>query len=167
MLGLSITGIREIAKHKGSPQQLKITFSSLFLLNAIATLVVLLLLILSIFIVPTLYEHRDMMFIGIAKLIFNLFLTEWFFKGMEDFKYITIRSVVVKFLFVVSIFVFVREKDDFNIYYALLVAMVVVNAIFNSVYRKRFVSFSFKNITFTPFLRSFLTIGIYLILTST
>jgi O-antigen/teichoic acid export membrane protein len=166
MLGISATGIREIAKDKVDQKKLNSTFSSLLLLNAISTFIALISLVLAVIFVPKLQEHLDLMFLGGVKLLFNLFLTEWFFRGIEDFKYITIRSVIVKTIFVVSVFIFVRHKTDVQIYYALLVTLVVVNALFNYVYRKRFVSFSFKSINFAPFLKSFITIGVYMLLTS-
>lgn len=166
MLGISITGIREIAKNKTNIERLKKTFSSLFLLNAISTFVMLLILIVATIFVPKLLENREMMFLGGIKLIFNLFLTEWFFKGIEDFKYITIRSVIIKSIFVISVFIFVREQDDVQIYYALMVGMIILNALFNWNYRKRFISFSFKSISFVPYIKSYFTMGSYMILTS-
>jgi O-antigen/teichoic acid export membrane protein len=166
MLGISATGIREIAKNKNNLKELQNTFSSLLVLNAICTVIVLILLIFAVIFVPKLHENWDLMFLGGIKLIFNLFLIEWFFKGMEDFKYITIRSVIVKSVFVLSVFIFVKNQSDIQIYYALTVGTVALNAIFNYVYLKKFTSFSFKNISFTPFIKPFFTIGIYMILTS-
>jgi O-antigen/teichoic acid export membrane protein len=166
MLGISATGIREIAKNKNNLKELQTTFSSLFVLNAICTLIVLILLILAVIFIPKLHENWDLMFLGGIKLIFNLFLVEWFFKGMEDFKYITSRSIIVKFIFVVSVFIFVKSKSDILVYYSLMVGTVVLNAILNYVYLKKNISFNFKNISFTPFLKSFFTIGLYMILTS-
>ena len=47
-----------------------------------------------------------------------------------------------------------------------MVGVVVITALFNWLYSRKFVVFSFKGITFQPFLKSFFTIGFYLILTS-
>ncbi|KAF2509238.1 flippase [Flavobacterium zhairuonense] len=166
MLGISATGIREIAKNKNNIDELRNTFSSIFLLNAICTAIVLVVLVLAVVFVPKLHQNWDLMFLGGVKLIFNLFLVEWFFKGMENFKYITIRSVIVKFIFVLSVFIFVKNQSDVKIYYGLMVCTVALNAIFNFVYLRKFTSFSFKNISFSPFIKSFFTIGVYMILTS-
>lgn len=166
MLGISIIGIREVAKTKKNIEQLKKTFSSLFLLNVISTFVMLLILIVATIFVPKLFENKEMMLLGGIKLIFNLFLTEWFFKGLEDFKYITIRSVIIKSVFVISVFIFVRDQGDVQVYYALICGMVVLNAFINWNYRKRFISFSFKNVSFTTYVKPYFTMGSYMVLTS-
>ena len=85
MLGISATGIREIAQYRNNQKKLINTFSSLFILNAVFTVIVILILIVSILFVPLLNENYDLMILGVVKLIFNLFLIEWFFKGIEDF----------------------------------------------------------------------------------
>ena len=37
---------------------------------------------------------------------------EWFYQGMEDFKYITIRGLIVKMLSVALLFVLVKDRSD-------------------------------------------------------
>lgn len=166
MLGINATGIREIAKYKSDPEKLRITYSNLFLLNTASTFFVLIFLLIVTITVPKLNAYRDLMFLGAIKLIFTLFLSEWFFRGIEDFKYITFRSLIVKIIFVISVFIFIRNSEDYKIYYALLVASVVLNAIFNTSYRRKFVRFTFNKINFKPYYKSFFTMGFYLMLTS-
>jgi len=166
VLGTSALGVREIAKNRSNPEELKKIFSSLFYLNAILTAVMLLLLLLSIVFVPKLQDNKELMLLGAVKLIFNLFLVEWFFQGMENFKYITIRSVIVKFLYVIFVFALVRDHSDYKIYYAVIVGTVVVNAMFNNTYRRRFVKFNLKNAVFTNYWKPFFTLGLYMVLTS-
>ncbi len=166
MMGISATGIREVAKHKGNRQELNKAFSSLFMLNAISSLIVFIILGLSILIFDRLNQNWELMVLGAIKLIFNLFLTEWFFKGLEDFKFITFRSIVSKAIFVISVFLFVRTKNDVIIYYGLLVGMVVINSIFNSFYRRKIVSFDRTMVNIKEYVKPFLTIGFYLLLTS-
>lgn len=68
-------------------------------------------------------------------LSFSLFFTtigcEWFYKGIEDFKYITIRGVVIRGLSLILLFVFVREQSDLYYYAILLVLGTVGNNILN------------------------------------
>ena len=130
-MGIGIIGIREISSSKNDHSKLNKTFSSLFLLNTISTSIVLAFLIASIFVVPQLNEHKDLMFIGVLKLVFNYLLIEWFYKGLEDFKYITNRTIVVKCMYVVAVFLFVRNKDDYAVYYFIMTMMIVVNAVIN------------------------------------
>ena len=109
-LGIGIVGIREIAKNKDSKNALQDAFSKLFTINTISTTIALVVLLILMHTIPKLEENYELMWIGVLKLIFNYLLIEWFFKGVEDFKYVTNRTIVVKAIYVVLVFIFVKEK---------------------------------------------------------
>jgi O-antigen/teichoic acid export membrane protein len=166
MLGISAVGIREISRIKDDDKKLQSTFSSVFLINACSTGVMLIVLIVAIAFVPKLNQYQHLMYLGALKLIFNLLLVEWFFKGLENFKFITSRSVIVRVIFVFFVFIFVKHKQDFDVYYFLLVSVVICNALINSKYRMKWIRFSFEHIRIRPFVKSVLVLGSYMILTS-
>ena len=166
MMGISSVGIREIAKAKGNQQKLNQAYSSLFVLNTISTVVAVVLLLVAIFYVPQLYAKKELMFVGAVKLLVGYLQIEWLFKGLEDFKYITVRTVVIKVFYVLAVFLFVKDKDDYIFSFALYTLMVAVNAVVNVFYARRFVHFTFKNIKIKPFVKSFLILGLYAFLTS-
>lgn len=165
-MGLSILGIREIARCKNDTEKLRSCFSSLFSINFVSTAIVLSIYILSILFVPKLYQYKQLLYVGGIQIILTPFLIEWFFTGIENFKYITIRSIFVKFVYVISVFIFVRKSDDYPLYFVLSCGMMVLNSIFNWNYRKHFVHFSFKSIYIRPYIKPFFILGIYIILTS-
>jgi len=166
MMGITTVGVREIAAAKGDKPQLSRTFMSLLSLTGITTLAAVAALWIAMYTVPTLIPHRDLLYIGLIKLAFNLFLLEWFFMGMEDFRYITNRSILVKCLYVACVFLFVRDASDYKIYYVISVSMVVVNALINIVYSRRFISYSFSDIDVRPFVKTFAIMGAYALLTN-
>lgn len=165
-MGISTIGIREIAKTKGDDFQLSKTFSSLLMLNIISTVIVLIVLLLAVWLIPDLQKHREMMYIGALKLIFNCLLIEWFYKGLENFKFITQRTILVRLIYVVLVFVCVRDKDDYDIYYLLTVLTIVFNAFVNIFYSRKFIHVTLKGISMSPYLRSFFILGVYALLTS-
>lgn len=166
MMGIGVVGIREIASNKNDREKLNQTFNSLFLLNFVTTSIMLIGLIASIYLVPKLYEHRELMWFGALKLVFNYLLINWFYQGMEEFRYITLRSVAIKTLYVVGVFVFVHEQADYPIYYFLLVMMTVLNAVVNIAYSRKFVKLKVSGISITKYLKPFLTYGLYTLLIS-
>lgn len=166
MLGISIIGIREIAKNKNTKEGLNRTFNSLFFLNTISTTIMLILLIIAINMVPKLYENKELMYIGALKLVFNYLLIEWLYKGLEDFKFITNRTVIIKCLYVISVFLFVHDANDYKLYYLLLSLMIILNAIVNILYSRNIVKYSLSNICIKPFIKPFIILGIYMLLTS-
>lgn len=166
MMGITIVGVREIAAVRSNRQALSATFMSLLSLTIITTLLAIAILWISMYTVPTLFPYRDMLYVGLIKLVFNLFLIEWFFMGMEDFKYITKRSVLVKCLYVASVFLFVKEPSDYKLYFFLCVAVIIVNSLINIVYSRNFVTYSFCLVNLKPYYKAFLIMGVYMLFTN-
>lgn len=165
-MGVATLGVREIAKAKGDRNELSSTYSSIFWINGIATLVALLALLLCAIAVPKLHQYYDMMILGGFKILFNFLLIEWLYKGLENFKYITIRSIVVKIGYVIAIFTLVHSPQDYALYYAISIGMIILNAIINVNYSRNFVTLRIKGLSIKPFIVPFITLGVYYILTS-
>ena len=166
MMGITTVGVREIAAVKGNKEQLSKTFMSFLSLTIITTLIAIVLLWISMYTFDTLIPYQDMLYVGIVKLVFNLFLIEWFYTGMENFKYITNRSLIIKCLYVLSVFIFVKDASDYKIYYILSVSVVVVNALINLIYSRRFVRYSMKSVNLRPYYKAFLIMGVYILFTN-
>ena len=166
MMGIATVGVREIAAVRSDKRQLSQTFISLLTLTAITTVIALFALWIAMYTVPSLIPYQDLLYVGIIKLTFNLFLMEWFFMGIEDFKYITNRSLFVKCLYVISIFLFVKEASDYKIYYIISGATFVANALFNLVYIRKFVNWPFRSIDLRPFYKAYLIMGVYVLLSN-
>jgi len=166
-MGIGILGIREIAKFKDDKDALEKAFSSLLLLSILYTILILIAYIIAIIFVPQFAIYKDLFLIGAAKLVSTAFLVEWFFRGTENFKYISIRNIVIKILYVASLFILVKSREDYAIYFILTTSLVVVNAIINISYSRKYVKFSLKNIDIKKYLVPSASLGIYLVLTST
>lgn len=166
MMGIGIIGIREIAEAQNDQDKLRQTFSSLFWLNAASTFVSLIVLTVAIFSVPELYQYRALMYIGIVRLLSNFFLVDWFYRGIENFKYITSITIAIKCLYVIAVFLFIKEPGDYPVYYLLTTLMISVNAIFNCSYIHKFTHLGIKNLKIKKYLSSFLVLGVYSLLTT-
>ncbi len=167
MLGISVLGVREIAKCNGNKEKLNQTFSKLFTLNASFTALVLILYLGTIEIVPQFSPYRHLLYIGATQLLFGTFAVEWLFRGIEDFRYITLRTLLVRIVYVVSVFLFVRDADDYVSYFVIYSGMIIANGIINWSYGTRFVKFSFQPITgIRQYVRPMIFLGSQLILTS-
>lgn len=164
-MGIGIVGIREIAVAKYDRGRLSGAFSELVSIIGIFTVLSVIVLIISTLYIPRLMEYKEMMFLGAFKILFNFLLIEWFYKGLENFKFITIRTLAVKCVYVVAVFIFVRQSDDYPAYYLLTILMIGVNAIVNSVYARRHVSYKLV-LPSKGLLAALFIYGCYSILTS-
>ena len=165
-MGISTIGIREIAAAKGDKEKLSYVFSNLFLLNTVTTVASSIVLVVVIHTVDSLSGYTNLLYIGLIKLLSNYLLIEWFFRGLEEFRFITVRSVLVKLVYVVLILLFVKTPEDYSIYYLLTVLTIVINAIINMLYSRRYARLSFKAINLKYFTIPFFTIGVYILMNS-
>lgn len=166
MLGVSSLGVREIAKAKNDTFKCSEVFSSLVWINFILTILSSIILLIVTFYIPFFAQYKKFLLIGLFKLVFNVFLTEWFFQGISNFKYITIRSLIIKIGYVLSVFIFVKTQDDITIYYFLTSIIVVINASTNWLYSQKYINFNFKNIHINIYIIAVISYGIYRILSS-
>ncbi len=165
-MGTSMVGIREIAKNKDNPEALNKTFSSIFLLNLICTIIVSVPYFILVLMSSNLSSYQPLLMLGSIQLIFTVFQIEWFYKGFEEFKYITVRSIIVKFVYLISLFIFCHKPEDYIIYFSLTIFSFIGNTVFNWFYKKKFVDFIWYFKGFRKFLSSFFMVGMYTILAS-
>lgn len=139
-LGNPLYGVRESAKRREDKIALSTLTVELFLLNAIMTAIVL--LAFSAFMSLSRKASSDPTLFWICAL--PMLLTplgfNWLFRGLEEYVYITLRTLVLRVLFLVAIFLFVRTHLDFRIY-ALIAALNAMGAsVLNVVFVRRHIS---------------------------
>lgn len=165
-MGIAVVGIRETAAAKSDRVRLSRTFTDLLAVNAVFTFLSILILAAATILIPKLHAHKELMFLGAFKVLFSFLLIEWFYKGIEDFRFITIRSLIVKCLYVAAVFCFVRKPGDYTVFYLISVLTIAANSLINILHSKRFVGLTLTDIRPRRFIKPLLTYGVYAILTS-
>ena len=165
-MGVGLLGVREIAAVKEDKKRRDQVYSSVLALNLLFTLVSLGIYLLCVVTIPKLCQYDELFYIGTAKILFTVFLVEWFFTGVENFRYITLRSILIKVLYIISVFLFVRDTSDYRLYFILTVGVVVLNALINQLYIREFVRVRWNNIQLFKYLKQNVTLGIYTLMTS-
>ncbi|MFU7515530.1 flippase [Clostridium sp. HCS.1] len=114
LLGIQMYGNRQIAYVRDSKEKLTETFWSLYLIQLTTTIlsVVAYLLFSFIFI----KEYRNIYLVQGLALISSVMDISWFFMGLEDFKKVSIRNMIVKLSGLIGIFLFVRTSEDLVLY---------------------------------------------------
>lgn len=166
LMGIATVGIREIAACGEDRERRSRVFSSLMALVGIMTAVVMAVYLGSLFVVNRFQADRNLFIIGTGSLLFTSMLIEWFYQGLENFRYITIRSILVKLVYAAAVFLTVRHPEDYQLYFLLTVGAVVVNAIINIGYSRRFATLSFRNVDLKAYLKPVFSLGLYKIMVS-
>jgi O-antigen/teichoic acid export membrane protein len=137
VLGVDYYGVREIAKYKDDQKKTSKVFSELFLINCVTTIVVTIIYFLSIWHIPSLQQNwKIFVLVGVNLYLIPISL-DWYFRGLEYFKIITNRSIVIKFLSFVGLFIFVKQREDVIPYILLYVCSVIGTYILNFIYAKK------------------------------
>lgn len=166
MMGISIVGVREIARCGEDRKLRKSVFLSLLALHGLLTVAAVIAMVSVAVFIPELRGEFRMMQVGICKLIFNLFLVEWFYRGLEEFRFITYRSLIIRGLYVVSVFIFVKNADDTFTYYFLTMLVVMASALVNMIGTRRFLPDTHVKINLKAYAMPFFTLGAYELLAS-
>lgn len=145
-VGIPVYGIKEIAKVRDNKEKLGKIFSELFIINLIM-MAISLSIYLTLFLFVEKIQNDKILFMVVGiNIILNLFSIDWFYSGIEEYKYITIRSLVVRVLSIFLLFIFVKEKQDY-IYYAGLNVLSVGGAnIANVIGIKKYINIQFREI---------------------
>ena len=166
MMGLSSVGVREIAKNKDNPRALSQTFTDLFALNLCSTLLIAVVFCGVVLMSPRLQDYGLLIPIGILKLVANLFWIEWLYTGLEDFRYITLRSIILRSAFIIAVFLFVQTKADVVTYYALFVGITVGNAVCNWYHKRSYLHWDIRQADIRRFLVPFFMLGVFAMLSA-
>lgn len=130
-LGLLNYGTREIAKIKTSLKATNKLFTELFTINFCSTLCCVLTYYIMVCNFNFFQSEKILYIIAGLPIIFNFINIEWYYQGNEDYAYITLRSIIVKILSLIAIFIFVKDTNDY-VYYALIYSLGIAgNYIFN------------------------------------
>lgn len=159
-LGIPIYGVREISKARNNKQNVSKLFSEIFFLHVITTVFVAILYIICIAFIPKMQINYDLFIWGILMIVFNLFTVEWLFMGYEDFKFVTIRSLIIRVLAVVYLFYYVKNPEDYVKYFLLTVFTTVANGLVNLFFSYKLVKldFNFSTLNLKKHLRPLLLI---------
>ena len=113
-LGLSQYGNREIAKARKDEQKLPRVFTSIFVMQAsFGAIVSIFYAAFALFMSGNL---RPLMAAWAIWVLAEAVDISWFFYGIEDFRKMTIRNLLVRLLVIVSIFIFIKCPDDLPVY---------------------------------------------------
>lgn len=130
-LGIPYYGIREIAKIGNDTKKQTKFVSEIISISVISTIFCTILMLLSLLFVPQLNDNYVVFLVAAIVLYFTPLRIEWFFSGKEEFGYIAFRSILIKALSIIFLFVIVRTKDDLIKYVTLFAVSVVANDIWN------------------------------------
>ncbi|CDG00893.1 Putative Polysaccharide biosynthesis protein [Clostridium chauvoei JF4335] len=124
MLGINNHGNRSVAMVRDNKENLSRVFLSIYSVQVIISLIMI--IFYSIYVYFIVDKYKIIFLIQLIYIISALFDINWFFFGIEEFKLTVIRNTIIKLLSVLSIFIFVKDKNDLYIYSLILALGVLI-----------------------------------------
>ena len=120
VFGVTAYGIREAARVRDDREKSRRLFSSLFSINLVTNSVVLVAYIAIVLFSMESMTRAIYLTLGF-KVFANIFLVEWLNEAMENYRFITIKTIVVRLIYMVLIFLFIHKPDDVVKYCVIIV----------------------------------------------
>lgn len=122
-LGIPLYGIREIARVRDDKRELTKTTFELLSLNLLLNVIGYIIIFILAFSVPELKENIGLFLLLSTSVVLTTLGCQWFYSGIEDFKFVAIRGLVVRVICTAFLFLVVKSKDDL-FWYALYTVLV-------------------------------------------
>lgn len=165
-LGLPSYGVREFAKIRENKKVRDKLFSELLLLNFISTTLAVVSFFVFVFVNSGFNGEWILYGVCGLSIFFNYLNIDWMYKGLEEYGYITGRSLFIKALSLMALFLLVKTRQDYIIYALISSLATGANYVFNVIHAKKFVKIDFSGINLTRHLRPVLLIACIIFLSS-
>ena len=169
--GTMTYGVREVAKIRDNQVLLSRFFSEVFILKIVATVLTFVIYLPCILFIERFSQDYILFLVQGVVLLFNVFSLDWFFQGVEDYKYITIRSISMKVISLVALFMLVKAEEDYLIYAGIFIFALSFSNILNFIYIRKYVRINLMGLNFRQhvkqvlvFFASSMVISIYALL---
>ncbi|MGI6003576.1 MAG: flippase [Lachnospiraceae bacterium] len=140
-LGIPTYGIRACAEVRDDKEKLSRTVQELLTINLIMGAISYAALFVLININSSMGQEKPLYIIMSAMILFNAIGMDYLFQGLEQYSYITKRSVLFKLIALVAMFLLIRTKDDYVIYGGLTIFASSASNVMNFFYARKYISF--------------------------
>lgn len=108
-----ITATRDVAVFKNSKKKLSLIYSKVLSVKVLLMTLSWLIIGMIVLLYPPFYDEKLVFICSALMLLGYMLFPDWYFQGIEKMKYIALLNVSIKIFFTISVFVFVRNPDDY------------------------------------------------------
>lgn len=133
--GISIYGEREISYVQDDVHKRSVVFWNAFILKAITVPVFLIAYLIFV------RKEDDVLALYLSlHIVAEIFAINWFYMGIEEFGFLVTRSIIVRILQIIYIFVFVKNPSDVVTYAMASVYVVILTNVSSMLYLPKFLT---------------------------
>lgn len=151
--GFILSGTEEVARNRENKEELSRIFTSITYAKLLLCLVALVFVAPVLLLVPQVKENANAVILYFTAFCVMSLFPDYLYRGMEDMKTITARSVLIKMFFTLLVFFVVRQPQDY--YYipflSLIgnsVALIITVLHIRKIFAVRFIKIGLKDILY-------------------
>lgn len=151
--GIYTYGLREVSKVRDNKIEIEKLFSELFLISTLSSI-----LVLSIYLAYIFFEFnsdillKNLLLINSISIFSCIFYIEWINEAFENYGFITKKTMFVKVISVICIFIFLKKNTDFYKYLLIINGTIFLNNILSFLYIRKNIKLSFENLSLKKYL---------------
>lgn len=158
-LGIPIYGVRICAQVRNDKEKLLKTIKELLTINLLLSAISYVILSFCVLMIPKMHAESRLYWILSSTLLLQALGVEWYYKSIEEYSYITIRSLICKVIALVSLFLLVKNSTDYEIYGLISILASSLSCVFNFVHARKYIFCSVnEKLEFTKHIKPILII---------
>jgi len=156
--GVANYGIRACAQVRDNKEKLSKIVQEILLINMVLMSFVYIVYFLGIVFIPELKAEKTLFLISGLNILFTIVGVEWLYKGIEQYFYITIRSIIFKLIAFLLVFTCVKTEADYSAYAFIIILATVGSGVVNLYNLRKIITIKyFSNYDFKRHLKPMMT----------
>ena len=140
-LGIPTYGIRACAQVRDDKEELNQVVQEILSINIVIVALTYIVFWGTLLFFPRLQNDKPLYLILSIQMILNAIGVEWVYKAQEKYAYITIRSIIFKFVAVILTFLLIKSENDYIAYAGITIFAASASNVLNFLNLRTMVSF--------------------------
>ena len=161
-LGIYNYGLRSISANRSNPDMVKSVFKNLVGIGVVSNIAAMILYVGFVYFFVHDPLLRLISWILCGNIAAQFVYVEWYNEGMEEFVFITVKTIVIRVLSLALVFILVHKPEDVYIYVVITTGVAIFNNVVSYVYARSNIGMSTREmlsgLNFKPYILPLLTI---------
>lgn len=145
--GVYVYGVRELSRVRDNETKRNELFRDLFLISTVSSILV---TIIYLFYVYLKFKYdlllKNFLILNSIQILSYVFYLEWVNEAFENYKFISMKTLIIKIINFICILIFIRYSGDYYKYLFLLNIFIFINNLVSYIYIRQYINLNFRNI---------------------
>jgi O-antigen/teichoic acid export membrane protein len=119
-IGISYYGVREIAKERNNKEKRSQLIGEILSIHIVSMVIGIAIFCIIVFSNKNFNSERELIGLASVYILAQVFAMEWYMQGLERFRFIAIRNILIRIAGLAAILLFVRTKADYVFYFGIV-----------------------------------------------